>query len=209
MNDQNKLSLFLKQLKEHDLPGFDAHVELTPYRTSVTPPIAPAKQAREGSVAVIVNWHTKPVLVLTRRAAYDGTHGGQISFPGGKMEDGDADRMDAALRETHEETGIALNRDTFVAALTPIYIPPSNFMVYPFLFFTQQQLNYTPNHEVDYVVEFPLEELMNDSNFTKTNIKLGNGVILKNAPCFLFGNEIIWGATAAMLNELKWIIRKM
>ena len=72
-------------------------------------------------------------LALILRTSYNGVHSSQIAFPGGKVETFDADYQQTALRETHEEIGISPELINVIRDFTPIYIPPSNFMVYPFL----------------------------------------------------------------------------
>jgi 8-oxo-dGTP pyrophosphatase MutT (NUDIX family) len=209
MVDQNKLRFFFSQLREYDLPGFDAHVELTPYRKHVQPQSS-KENVKNGAVAVIISYHTtKPSIILTKRANYKGVHGGQISFPGGKLEEHDLDLQFTAQRETREETGIVLDPSNYIAPLSHIYIPPSNFLVHPFLYTISTKIVGIENNEVDYLIEFPLDELQNEKALTQTDIKLFNGTILKNAPCFIYKNEIIWGATAAILNELRWLLRSI
>ena len=72
-------------------------------------------------------------LVFIVRKSYDGVHSGQIGFPGGKPEPEDANLEQTALRETWEEIGVKSNKVEMVCALTNLYIPPSNFMVFPFV----------------------------------------------------------------------------
>lgn len=208
MMDQNKLRFFFTQLRSNQLPGFEAHVELTPYRKNIQiPDVKP--DARSGAVAVIIAFNrSTPTIILTKRASYQGVHGGQISFPGGKAEHGDVDLIHTARRETHEETGILLYDSNYLMQLSNIYIPPSNFHVHPFLFFIDHDFTVTKNTEVDYIIEMPLTHLKNQQALTQKDIVLYNGTTIKNAPCFIFENEIIWGATAAILNELRWLIRQ-
>lgn len=207
MIDQNKLRFFFAQLKQEDLPGYTAHLELTPYRKNVQPQDI-KEDTRNGAVAIIISFHANtPTIILTKRANYDGVHGGQISFPGGKIDEHDLDLKFTAQRECREETGIILESHNFICKLSEIYIPPSNFLVHPFLFITENKFIGIENNEVNYFIEFPLSHLNDDLALKNADIKLFNGSIIKNAPCFIYKNEIIWGATAAILNEMRWIIR--
>ena len=209
MTDQNKLKKLFSQLDKHQLPGFDAHVELTPYRKEIKPAIN-NENVKTGAVAVIISFYSKsPSVILTKRASYDGVHGGQISFPGGKMDTSDLDLLHTAQRETREETGIILDTNNCLTKLSEIFIPPSNFIVHPFLFVNTNKFIGIENNEVDYLIEMPLTELMHDSALISTDIKLHDGIVLKDAPCFGYKNEIIWGATAAILNELRWLIKRI
>ena len=72
-------------------------------------------------------------LLLILRKTYKGVHSNQIAFPGGKFEPEDADLKYTALRETFEEVGVPLAAIHVIKALSPVYIPPSNFEVQPFV----------------------------------------------------------------------------
>ena len=72
-------------------------------------------------------------LLLILRKTYEGVHSNQIGFPGGKVEKGDADLLTTALRETHEEVGVAPAQINVLRALSEVYIPPSNFEVRPYM----------------------------------------------------------------------------
>lgn len=209
MVDQNKLRFFFSGLEQHKLPGFDAHVELTPYRKQVQPQSS-KETVKNGAVAVIISFHTEtPAIILTKRANYKGVHGGQISFPGGRSEENDLDLQFTAQRETREETGIVLEPSHYIAPLSTIFIPPSNFLVHPYLYTTENKIVGIENNEVDYLIELPISHLINEEILSQTDIQLFNGTTLKNAPCFIYKNEIIWGATAAILNELRWLIKSI
>jgi 8-oxo-dGTP pyrophosphatase MutT (NUDIX family) len=209
MVDKNKLRNFFSQFEQNKLPGFEAHIELTPYRKQVQP-TSTKENTKNGAVSVIISYHSgAPSIVLTKRANYQGVHGGQVSFPGGKHEEQDLDLQFTAQRETREETGILLEPRHFLTKLSEIYIPPSNFLVHPFLYVIENKVLAIENNEVDYLIEIPVSHLANNESLTQTDIKLYNGTTLKNAPCFIYNNEIIWGATAAILNELKWLLKSI
>ena len=206
MVDQNKLKNYLQAIGSNGLPGLKAHIELTPYRKDVLPP--KQKIPKQGAVAVILSFYSSsPSIILTRRASYAGVHGGQISFPGGKNDESDLDLHYTSIRETREEIGIALDHSHYLGQLSQIYIPPSNFLVHPFLFFTNNKCIGIENNEVEYILEFPVNELIKDSAITNKEILLSDGRKIQNAPCFIYKDEIIWGATAAILNELRWLLK--
>lgn len=148
-----------------------------------------------------------PYFVLIERMESKGAHSGQIAFPGGRKEDQDSDLSITALRETHEEIGVTPELMQLVRAATPMYIPPSNYMVYPYLAFAKATPTFhLQTSEVQSIIEVPLTDLLNDDNETHTLLSTS---YMKEAkvPCYLFNNQIVWGATAMILSEFKALIK--
>jgi 8-oxo-dGTP pyrophosphatase MutT (NUDIX family) len=159
---------------------------------------------KEASVMMLIYPKNNiPHFVLIERTQSTGKHSGQIAFPGGKKEKRDADNSVTALRETEEEIGILMQQQQLIMPLTSIYIPPSNYMVYPYLAFAKAELQFTPQpSEVKSIVEIALTELLDHSNEKRAT--LSTSYMKKvSVPCFYFGETMVWGATAMMLQEIK------
>lgn len=152
------------------------------------------------------NEHSKTCFVLTKRAQYIGVHSDQISFPGGKVNKEDSNLEETALRETYEE--INIKNVIILRQLTTTYIPPSNFYVTPFLGYINQYHQFTPNHEVNEVLEIDLDDFLNDSSLAIKNLST---TYMQNidVPCFKLNNHIVWGATAMMLSEIKDLFKSL
>ena len=84
-------------------------------------------------IAALYEDDNKVRLILILRNTYNGVHSNQIGFPGGSVEDYDKTLFDTAIRETYEEIGVRVQKNELIRELHEIYIPPSNFNVYPFL----------------------------------------------------------------------------
>lgn len=143
--------------------------------------------------------------LLTLRAKYNGTHSAQISFPGGKPKENEI-LQKTAVRETFEEVGVCSSEIKIIRELTNSYIPPSNFMVSPFLGYTEKTPCFKTNYEVETLIEISVNELLSDKNKKQTNITTP---YMKNidVPCFKLNNYIVWGATAMILSEIKDLIQ--
>lgn len=142
-------------------------------------------------------------LILIVRNSYKGVHSSQIAFPGGKFEAGDLDLQYTALRETHEEVGIPSDKIEVLKAFTQLYIPPSNFMVYPFLGVSRDELSfYLDPIEVADIIELPLSVLLSDSIVVNTEMTTSYAQFIQ-VPAFKIKQHFVWGATAMMLSELK------
>ena len=141
-------------------------------------------------------------LSLIKRSEYQGVHSGQISFPGGKSELSDASLEETALRECREELGISLEAVPKLIPLTPLYIPPSNFLVSPFITYNPQDPDFFPDaREVASHIELPLFKLM---ELEIEQRKLAEGPLQGSpVPCYFYQGHIIWGATAMILTEFK------
>lgn len=147
-------------------------------------------------------------IVLIERNAYEGVHSSQIAFPGGKVEISDVDLSDTALRETEEEVGVLKEQITILKPFSQVYIPPSNFLVSPFLALATNELHFSLDpHEVKDIVEFPLQLLLNDAILTEVKMKTSysNEILV---PAYKIDKHIVWGATAMMLSELKELLKK-
>ncbi|MDP2089514.1 MAG: CoA pyrophosphatase [Flavobacteriaceae bacterium] len=199
----------ISKLKKLPLGGLDSQFKMAPELRKLFDK-EKIKRLNPKKAAVLVlfypNQSNETMLLLTKRAKYNGTHSAQISFPGGKHEYADILMKNTALRETNEEIGINKEDVHLIRTITEVYIPPSNFCVTPFL----GHINYHPffykNDEVENVIEVKLADLMNINNLS--TIKL-NTSYAKNTevPCFKLNGEIVWGATAMMLSEINDLIK--
>ena len=141
------------------------------------------------------------ILVLTKRHAGLSKHAGQISFPGGQQDDGES-LLHTALRETREEIGIANNEIEVLGKLNPVYIPPSDFSVTPFVGWHQGQPGFTlSEYEVEQVIAVPLAHLIEPATLVTGDVIVATGQAL-NVPYYQVNEHRVWGATAIMLGEL-------
>lgn len=151
----------------------------------------------------------KTNLVLILRNKYPGVHSSQVAFPGGKIEPHDPSFLHAALRETEEEIGILPSQIQVVRAFSEIYIPPSNFMVFPFLGYSTEELIFNPDpNEVAGIIEFPLEAFMDDNTVVTQKMATSYSISI-DVPSFRIADHYVWGATAMMLSELKETLKKV
>lgn len=145
----------------------------------------------------------KTYSVLTQRHTYNGSHSGQVSLPGGKKENSDADLKHTAIRETEEEIGITQDKIKIIEALNEIYIPPSNFLVQPYVGFLTEEQQFIPDpYEVKEIIKFPVSRLLEVDVIKKTDIEI-EGKSSMRANYFDIENKIVWGATAMILEDFK------
>lgn len=189
-----------KTMDYSSLPGEYAQFEMSP-EGRPSSPVSPYK-AKNGAVLILLYpVKEEPHFVLTRRADYPGVHGGQVSFPGGRMEERDKDLGETACRETHEEVGVNEKNINLIGAINNLYIPPSHFMVYPFVGYLNEYPCFRLDpYEVNAIIEVPLRDLQFSSVKKFGPITLANGETL-NCPYFFLKDHVVWGATAMMLNE--------
>lgn len=152
---------------------------------------------------------TQTYLLLIVRSEYVGVHSAQISFPGGKMETFDASLKETALRETEEEVGISKDKIEIIKPFSELYIPPSNFLVSPFIGFTTEALIPKINtREVSHILELPIHDLLD--NRLISNVKISTSYANDiEVPAFIISNHIVWGATAMILSEIKQVINNV
>jgi 8-oxo-dGTP pyrophosphatase MutT (NUDIX family) len=148
-------------------------------------------------------------LALIVRNSYPGIHASQIAFPGGKVEEEDGSLSQTALRETFEEIGVDANKVNVVRAFSEVYIPPSNFLVSPFLGISEEELSFdlSPD-EVSGLIELPLCEFLDDELVVEVNMSTSYASNI-SVPAFQINEHLVWGATAMMMSELKEIIKKV
>jgi len=148
-------------------------------------------------------------VLLMKRREDKTAHSGQVSFPGGSYEQSDADLKATALREAQEEVGIVSSEVDILGALTPLYIPVSNFNVYPYVGYALQRPVYNLSHnEVSYTIEVPLDLLLHADRKTVTDVisPAVPDVIRQVRAYKLEDGTIIWGATAMIISELEGVL---
>ena len=115
------------------LPGEKAHALMAPRPKYIEgiEGVHPCPPVNSAILALIVPFENELALPLIKRVNRGKYHGGQIAFPGGKMEKEDADALQTALRECHEEIGVPEEKVSILGVLSDIYIPLSNFNITP------------------------------------------------------------------------------
>jgi len=195
----------------NDLPGELAHKEMYPGRKSAQQALLDQENYRTAAVLAMLYEEAQSIkLVLTQRQSYQGNHANQISFPGGKLESVDNSIEDAALRETEEEIGVSRQNISILGKLTDVYIPVSQFMVHPFIGIHEGIPDFTlEEREVKRLIAVDLFDLLDQQKRTAEKIAVSPQLTMKDVPAFNFNGDIVWGATALMLNELKYILQRI
>lgn len=192
-----------------NLADFDhmmAHGRMAPSHRRLRIPVS-GVTPRQAAVLVLIypkagDWH----IVLTQRTNHLRGHSGQISFPGGKVDATDASYTQAALRETCEELGLCDLDLDILGMLAPVYIPPSNFDVFPTVATMSIEPDFVPSPaEVAQVFTFPLSGLLDEHCKQLEDWELQGEMV--QIPFYLVNGHKVWGATAAMLSELEQRIR--
>jgi len=197
----------LESLLRGPKPGLAAQLDMAP----MPPPGTMTFEEAEGSslkAAVLILLYPRDGashIVFIRRPPTSLHHKDQIAFPGGQIENGE-DRVRAALRETHEEIGVPSAEIRVLGEITPLFIPPSNFCVYPVVGVAERPLRFIPfAQEVAEILEVPLALLLDPDHVRRETWKLERGPVL--VPFYEFGRHKIWGATAMILSEFLALVR--
>ncbi|RZJ65167.1 MAG: CoA pyrophosphatase [Flavobacterium sp.] len=202
----------LPKIQNETLPGESAHAKMFPPERQQLMQNLDWDNLNARSAAVMLllyprNEKTNFVLIL--RNAYKGVHSSQVAFPGGKREAEDASYAETALRETFEEVGIRPDQISVVRELSRIYIPPSNFIVYPFLGYSEQELIFTPDpREVAGIIEVSVDDFLDDATVVGMTRDTSYATEI-NVPGFKIGEHVVWGATAMILSEFKEVVKTL
>lgn len=189
------------------LPGHTAHRSMSPRLQARSDALTVEERAcREaGVLALLLPPIEDPILILTVRHDELPDHGGQISFPGGQRE-GTESLSDTALREAQEEIGISTSSVRLLGTLTPLYIPPSNYCVHPFLGAATVPLSLHPtDREVDQILRVPIHHLLNPDTRKIKPWTLHDQEV--DVPYYDANGHKVWGATAMMLAEVLSLLR--
>ena len=170
---------------------------------------APPSTARRAAALILVypGSDGEAMLVLTQRVDYGGTHSGEVSLPGGKVDPGDADAPSTALREAREEVGLdaAAAGVEVVASLDALWIPPSNFRVQPIVAIAARRPAFVPDRrEVAAILEVPVTAFLPsvapviiDPDPFGRPLRYG---------AYMVEGRIVWGATAAILGQFGAVL---
>lgn len=207
MHFDQLIAILERKLKE-PLPGKIAHLKMAPqpidqrrFEDVLRPDV------RNSGVLILLYPDDDGFFFpLIKRPEYPGFHSGQMAFPGGKMEEEDENVIQTALREAEEEMGIDRHEVQILGKLTDLYIPTSNFLVSPVVGFLESQPRFVPDlHEVSRIVQTSVDDLMDPGIQKQTIIEIGDTISL-STPYFDIEGEIVWGATAMILSELREVL---
>lgn len=191
------------------LPGHDDFRELSGYqRPDLTSVMSQTPPPKESGVLALLYPHAGELhTMLMLRPAYDGVHSGQVGFPGGHREPGDADIVATALREFQEETGALTGHFEVLGTLSPVYIPPSRSLVTPVLAYTVDLGELAPDpREVAALIPVALRHLMRDDILKRTKVFVSILQREVEVPYWDVDGHVVWGATALMIAELRKLL---
>ena len=192
----------LRQALAEPLPGTAAQLELAPLPQASGSKLyeeAEGGSLKAGVLLLLYPKSEETHVIFIRRPSSANRHKDQIAFPGGQFEPGE-DAVRAALREADEEVGLHSASVEVAGALTPLYVPPSNFCMYPVVGRTVETPRFTPfEPEVAEIIEIPLACLLDPASLRRSTWRLERGPVL--VPFYAFEHHMIWGATAMILAE--------
>ena len=171
-------------------------------KSKLSSPINPNLESkgpfRLASVLVVIYGKT-PIVVMTEKPKHMKFHAGEISFPGGKLDNSDSDLLETALRETSEEIGLTITRDQVIGQLEPVITLNSGFLILPFVSVIDKIPTLAANAEVENIFHIPLESFLK----TMANDPDPSHNIIQEMYTFEYQNQIVWGASARILKQIE------
>ena len=204
------LSDKLKQRLTLPLPGAAAH---EPMRATAVGNMIPKFEhklaPKPGGVLILLFEEAGKIkFPLTKRQEYIGAHSAQVSLPGGKAEAGEHS-IQTALREAEEEIGIARNVPNVLGTLSNFFVIPSNFMITPVIASVEVDPVFTPDpREVAKILFASIDDLLSIDAIKRREI-VAAGQFRMMAPFFEIDGDMVWGATAMMLNEFRLVLKEI
>ncbi len=200
---------FLTERLKTQLPGSEAHNRMMATQIGSEFKMQYNKPPRKGAVMIaLYEEEGKLYFPLTQRPTYKGVHSGQVSLPGGKMEDTDAHLIATAIRETYEEIGIMINDDQILGSLSDLNVTASNFIVKPVIsFMTRKPIFRRDPREVEQIFTAEIDHLSDRRTLKETELTVGPNVRLR-APYFDIEEKVVWGATSMILSEFVSLINE-
>ena len=199
----------LREALSKPLPGVDAQMRMAPSPRLGWDPLKFPEGASNGAALLLVYPHDETLHVaLTVRGSELRNHTGQVSLPGGRVDEGETFEA-AALREASEEIGIDPNTIELLGRLTPIHIPVSGFVLHPIVGFTPMRPAFQrAEWEVARIIEAPVSLLADPAvakREIRTRVVAGQSGDV-DVPYFDIDGEKVWGATAMVLAEFCAIL---
>lgn len=203
----HKFKEFLRHNLKENLPGYDVQIQMAPhFEKSIARTFVPAKDAKQSAVLLLLsqNINNKIQILLTLRSEKLKSHGGQISFPGGRADENETPE-ETALREALEEIDLKSENVEIIGRLSNLYVPPSNSYIYPIVAFSDDMGRLTPNQdEVSELIMLELDKIASKDSIQYFPDKFGNKII--NFPYWdIHPTTKLWGATAIILYELIYL----
>ncbi|MDG5768109.1 CoA pyrophosphatase [Balneolales bacterium ANBcel1] len=192
---------YCKAVMERRLPGRDAQAAMAPVPDN-RPDTSqlPESGVRQSSVLVLCSLEQPVSILYTLRNKTLTNHAGQISFPGGRQQPGEALR-ETAMRETAEEVGISPNQYEITGSLSPLFVPPSRFVIHPWLAFCRRRPRTIPRpEEVSDIFWVTAADLLDSGNIRTRDETFRNNRL--RIPYWDVHSEPLWGATAMITSEL-------
>lgn len=196
----------IKAILTQERPGIEAHKQMwTPKHKERFDHSKIAPNAKNSAVSLLLFPQENELhFLLMQRVVNQSVHSGQIALPGGKQEPKES-LLETAIRELEEETAIHLHQNDYIGKLSELYVPPSNYMMYPFVAYLTHTPTWQANPcEAERLFSCPITHLLNTNNLSSFSTTHGAKIV--HYPAFLLNNKIVWGATAMILNEFKLLL---
>jgi 8-oxo-dGTP pyrophosphatase MutT (NUDIX family) len=196
-----------RALQSADFDTEAAQHKMVPRPRGSRPPEMAGRPRQGGVLVILYLLNGRTHLVLTRRRDNLNSHAGQISFPGGRREEGESLKT-TAVREAQEELSVNPSALNHLGRLACLYIPPSDYEVHPFVAWHDGRPEFVPQvDEVAEILEVPLAHLVDPATYREEMWEIRGFQV--EVPYFLVDGHKVWGATAMMLSEFLERLRAL